>query len=272
MREIDVLHLGNPRVICCYAIDDVIVDPGPEVTHRTLVEQLDAPPRAILLTHIHLDHAGAAGRLAELWPEAEVWVHERGARHLVDPSKLLASATRLYGDAMDRLWGAFLPVPEERVRVLRGGETIDGFDVLYTPGHASHHVTYLHHATRTAFCGDVGGVRVGEGPVLPPTPPPDIDLDAWRDSLDALEAWGPERLAPTHFGLHDDVAHQLAELRRNLTHWGERGRVLDEQAYILEISAWIEAESEEPATLRQAMPPETLWAGLHRYWSKREAR
>jgi glyoxylase-like metal-dependent hydrolase (beta-lactamase superfamily II) len=269
VRELDVHHLGNPKVICCYAVDDVIVDPGPESCHEALVAQLDAPPKAILLTHIHLDHAGAAGRLAELWPEAEVWVHERGARHLIDPSKLLASATRLYGDDMDRLWGAFLPVPEARVRVLQGGESIDGFDVLYTPGHASHHVTYCHRATRTAFCGDVGGVRIDAGPVLPPTPPPDIDLEAWERSLQAIEAWGPERLAPTHFGAHDDVAHQLAELRRNLAHWAGRARELDEPAFTQEMHAWIDAEAPAPATLKQAMPPETLWGGLHRYWSKR---
>lgn len=272
MREIDVLHLGTPRVICCFEVDGVIVDPGPECSHETLLEGLDAPPRAILLTHIHLDHAGATGRLAELWPEAEVWVHERGARHLVDPSKLIASATRLYGDDMDRLWGEFLAVPENRIRVLQGGETIDGFEVAYTPGHASHHVSYLHLESRTAFTGDVGGVRIGAGPVMVPTPPPDIDLDLWRDSLDVIEAWAPERLAVTHFGLHDDPGHQLSELRAGMAHWGERARVLDEAAYVAEIDAWIGHEADHPEALRQATPPETLWGGLHRYWSKRESR
>jgi glyoxylase-like metal-dependent hydrolase (beta-lactamase superfamily II) len=269
VREIDVLHLGTPRVICCYEVDGVIIDPGPESSHRALLEALDEPPRAILLTHIHLDHAGATGRLAELWPEAEVWVHERGAPHLVDPSKLIASATRLYGDDMDRLWGEWLPVPEERLRILRGGETVGGFDVVYTPGHASHHVAYLHRESRTAFTGDVAGVRVGAKPVLVPTPPPDIDLEAWRASVDAIEAWGPERLAPTHFGFHDDVGHHLAALREGLDRWGERARVLDEPAFVAEVHAWIEAEAEDPGALRQAMPPETLWKGLHRYWTKR---
>ena len=136
-------------------------------------------PRAILLTHIHFDHAGATGALVRRWPDVEVWVHERGAPHVIDPSKLVASATRLYGDDMARLWGEVVPVPERNVRVLRGGERIGPWQVEYAPGHAQHHVVYLHEPTRTAFCGDVAGVQIGGGPVLPPTPPPDIDLDAW---------------------------------------------------------------------------------------------
>src|SRR3954469_13761526 len=145
MREIDVLHQGTPRAICCFAIDDVIVDPGPESSHRTLLEGLDGfLPRAILLTHFHFDHAGAPGALCRLWPDAEVWVHERGARHMADPSRLVASAQRIYGDDMERLWGGMQPVPEERMRVLSGGERLGPWHVGYTPGHASHHVSFLH--------------------------------------------------------------------------------------------------------------------------------
>jgi glyoxylase-like metal-dependent hydrolase (beta-lactamase superfamily II) len=192
VREIDVRHLGRERVICCFALDGVIVDPGPESSHRTLLEALgNEVPRAILLTHIHLDHAGATGALVRRWPHAEVWVHERGARHVVDPSKLVASATRLYGDDMARLWGEIVPVPQENLRVLAGGERVAGFHVAYTPGHASHHVSYLHEATGTAFVGDVGGVRIDGGPIVPPTPPPDIDLEAWRASLDLVAGWRP---------------------------------------------------------------------------------
>ena len=122
MRDIDVRHLGIPLVICCHVIDDVIVDPGPESTMDTLLAELgDWQPAKILLTHIHLDHAGAAGALAQRWPDAEVWVHERGARHMLDPSRLMASAARIYGADMDRLWGDMHPVPEDRLRVLSGG-------------------------------------------------------------------------------------------------------------------------------------------------------
>src|SRR3954454_6580850 len=140
----------------------------------TLLAELgDWRPAKILLTHIHLDHAGAAGALAQRWPDAEVWVHERGARHMLDPSRLMASAARIYGDDMHRLWGDMHPVPEDRLRVLSGGERIGPWHVEYTPGHAWHHVSYLHEPTGTALVGDVAGIRIAGGPVLPPTPPPD---------------------------------------------------------------------------------------------------
>ena len=123
-RQIDVHHLGKPLVICCFQQDDVLVDPGPESSHRTLLEALDRAPERILLTHIHFDHAGATGALVRRWPEVEVWVHERGAPHLIDFSRLTASAARLYGDDMDCLWGEIVAVPAANIRVLSGGETI----------------------------------------------------------------------------------------------------------------------------------------------------
>ncbi len=191
MRTIDLHHLGRERVIAAYLVDGVIVDPGPSSCLPTLLEALgDETPRALLLTHIHLDHAGASGSLVRRWPELEVYVHERGAPHMVDPARLLESATRLYGADMDRLWGEFVAVPEERLRVLQGGEQIlDGaFEVAYTPGHASHHVCYLHDGT--AFVGDVGGVRIMPGSLtIPPTPPPDIDIEAWQQSLELVRGW-----------------------------------------------------------------------------------
>src|SRR5205823_6339680 len=131
-RAIDGMHLGRERVICAFEIDGLIVDPGPSSSVETLLSALSAPPSALLLTHIHLDHAGATGTLVRRFPSVQVYVHERGARHLVDPSKLLRSAGQLYGDDMDRLWGEVLPVPEENLRVLRGGETLHGFRVAYT--------------------------------------------------------------------------------------------------------------------------------------------
>jgi glyoxylase-like metal-dependent hydrolase (beta-lactamase superfamily II) len=271
-RQIDVLHLGVPQVICCYEQDDVIVDPGPESCRETLLAALDRPPKRILLTHIHLDHAGASGALVRDWPDVEVWVHERGAPHMLDPSKLVASAARLYGDDMDRLWGEFLPVPEANLRVLRGGETIGPWRVAYTPGHASHHVSYLHEPTGTAFVGDTGGVRIDGGPVFPPTPPPDIDIEAWHASLDTLAAWDPQRLAITHFGAYDDVAAQLRAMHVELERWGALAREIDDDSYRATlVSEMRGADSELMDSFLLAMPPDMQWAGLKRYWSKRAA-
>src|SRR3954465_7783920 len=201
-RAIDVMHLGNDRVICAYEQDGLIVDPGPASSVDNLIDALGPTvPRALLLTHIHLDHAGASGVLARRFPELQVYVHERGASHLVDPTKLLESAGRLYGDDMDRLWGEVAPVPEDRIHTLSGGETVDGFRVAYTPGHASHHVSYLHEESGDAYVGDVAGVRIQPSDfTIAPTPPPDIDLEAWERSLDRVAQWGPRRLCLTHFG------------------------------------------------------------------------
>jgi glyoxylase-like metal-dependent hydrolase (beta-lactamase superfamily II) len=172
---------------------------------------------------------------------------------------------------MARLGGAIVPVPAERVRVLQGGERLDGWRVAYTPGHAQHHVSYLHEATGTAFTGDVAGVRIGEGPVLPPTPPPDIDLDAWRSSIGLLEDWAPARLAVTHFGVYEDVTEHLAELRENLDVLGELARRTDAAGYAEAYRGIVRRRGGEEllGPMLQAMPPETLWPGLDRYWSRR---
>jgi glyoxylase-like metal-dependent hydrolase (beta-lactamase superfamily II) len=271
-REIDVHHLGNPLVICCFELDGVIVDPGPESAHRALLEAIDEPPERILLTHIHFDHAGAAGVLVRHWPDVEVWVHERGAPHLVDPSRLVASATRLYGDDMQRLWGEVVAIPEDNLRVLSGGETIGPWRVEYTPGHASHHVSYLHEPTGTAFVGDVGGVRIEDGPIIPPTPPPDIDLELWHESLQTVAGWQPERLAITHFGSHEDVDQHIATMHEALDRWGELARETDADSYAEAMVAEMRQAPDARATeaFLQAMPPATLWPGLDRYWTKRK--
>jgi glyoxylase-like metal-dependent hydrolase (beta-lactamase superfamily II) len=270
-REIDVHHLGNPLVICCFELDGVIVDPGPESSHRTLLEAIEDPPERILLTHIHFDHAGATGALVRRWPDVEVWVHERGAPHLVDPSRLTASATRLYGDDMNRLWGEIVAIPEANLRVLSGGETIGPWRVAYTPGHASHHVSYYHEPTATAFVGDVGGVRVEGGPIIPPTPPPDIDIELWHASLDTVAAWEPERLAITHFGSYEDVREHLATMHEALDRWAALARETDQQSYAAAMVAEMEHAPDATAmqAFLQAMPPDTLWPGLDRYWSKK---
>jgi glyoxylase-like metal-dependent hydrolase (beta-lactamase superfamily II) len=270
-RQIDVHHLGNPLVICCFQQDGVIVDPGPESSHQMLVEALETPPESILLTHIHFDHAGATGALVRRWPDVEVWVHERGAPHLIDPSRLVASATRLYGDDMKRLWGEVIAVPETNLRVLTGGESIGPWRVEYTPGHASHHVSYLHEPTGTAFVGDVGGVRVEGGPIIPPTPPPDIDIELWHRSLETVAAWEPVRLAVTHFGAYDDVGPHIAAMHQALDRWAALALETDQQSYAAAMVAEMQHAPDATATqaFLQAMPPDTLWPGLDRYWSKK---
>ncbi len=275
-RLIELHHLGRERVIGCWQVGDILIDPGPSSCLPALLEALgDERPRALLLTHIHLDHAGSSGSLVERWPELEVYVHERGAPHMIDPGRLLESARRLYGVDMDRLWGDFIAVPEASVRVLTGGErVIDGaFEVAYTPGHASHHVSYLHEGT--AFVGDVGGVRITDDTItIPPTPPPDIDVEAWQRSIELIRGWAPERLAMTHFGAGEDVAAQLDELSDRLGRWAELAREHDEAGFIAAIRREIgtTASPQVAEAYTQAAPPEQLYAGLKRYWRKREER
>jgi glyoxylase-like metal-dependent hydrolase (beta-lactamase superfamily II) len=201
-----------------------------------------------------------------------VWVHERGAKHMLDPSRLMASAERIYGDDMERLWGGMAPVPEDRLRVLSGGERIGPWRVEYTPGHASHHVSYLHEPTGTALVGDVAGVRIAGGPILPPTPPPDVDLEAWHASLRTVAGWGPERVAITHYGTWEDVGAHLDAMHECLDRWAEISRRTDDDAYAAEIEQTMrEGVADAPlmdAYLR-AMPPRMLWTGWERYWASR---
>jgi glyoxylase-like metal-dependent hydrolase (beta-lactamase superfamily II) len=265
---IDLCHLGRAQVIGAWRVGDVVVDPGPSSCLEQLLPVLERhPPRVLALTHIHLDHAGATGTLVRRFPEAEVWVHERGARHMADPTRLLASATRLYGEQMQRLWGEVLAVPTDRLRVLTGGETLGPFTVAYTPGHASHHVSYLHQPSGWAFTGDVTGVRIADGPVLAPTPPPDIDLAAWRDSLRIVEGWRASRLATTHFGARSDVSAHLAALRMQLDRLEALAGELDEAQFAAAIRAQVLAASsaETAITYEQAMPPGQSYSGLTRY-------
>jgi glyoxylase-like metal-dependent hydrolase (beta-lactamase superfamily II) len=264
-------------VICCWKVGEALVDPGPESSVATLLAALEAErPRRLLLTHIHLDHAGASGALVRRWPDLEVCVHERGAPHLADPSKLLRSAARLYGEEnMERLWGEVVPVPERNLRVLSGGEALEGgIEVAYTPGHASHHVSYWHRESRTAYVGDVAGVRIAPAEfVVPPTPPPDIDLDAWHESIDRVASWAPERLALTHFGaVEGDVPGHLSELSRRLDAWAALARAEELAAFVEHIGDEIgrAADLDTAAAYAQAAPPEQLHAGLERYWRTRE--
>lgn len=284
-RQIDVLQRGQERVISAWDLGGAVVDPGPERRMETLLEQVGEEPRALLLTHIHLDHAGAAGALVERFPGLEVYVHARGAPHLADPSRLLASAARIYGDEMTELWGRVLPVPERNLRVVEGGETIAvaerELDVAYTPGHASHHVVYFDRSDGTAFVGDVAGVRIPPSDfVRPPTPPPDIDVEQWLESIDLVAGRRPVRLALTHFGMVDDPQPHLEQTRLRLREQAALVRsLLDEHGdteqavaqFLLEVERRTRAAAgvETAAVFEVGAPVEQLWQGLRRYWRKR---
>jgi glyoxylase-like metal-dependent hydrolase (beta-lactamase superfamily II) len=281
---IDVRQLDRERVIGAWDLGGAIVDPGPESRIETLLEGVSEEPRALLLTHIHLDHAGAAGALVERFPELEVWVHAKGAPHLVDPTRLLASAERIYGDQLGLLWGRVIRVPQRNLRVLDGGETIRvaGRDlaVEYTPGHASHHVVYFDQSDETAYVGDVAGVRIPPSDfVQPPTPPPDIDVEAWTRSIELVAERRPRFLALTHFGAVDDPLPHLRQTKEALSEQAELARRLltelgdtDEaaSAFVDEVNrVTVERTDAKTATTYEVGSPiDQRWTGLRRYWQK----
>jgi glyoxylase-like metal-dependent hydrolase (beta-lactamase superfamily II) len=293
---VDLDFLGVPEIIATAVLHGpsgvALIDPGPSTTLDNLRSSLGrmgidlGDVRQILLTHIHLDHAGATGSMVRQNPAIEVYVHERGAPHMIDPAKLLASAGRLYGVDMNRLWGDFLPVPAGRVRALKGEERIAAggrdLEVAYTPGHASHHVTYFDTGARIAFVGDTAGVRrQGRGYTMPPTPPPDIDLDAWRASEDRILAWDPDTLFLTHFGPFHGARLHFQDMTERLSVWSAIVRrllsdaSLDEQqrldAFVSEALLDLkrklgEVEAEQ---YNRAGRLDYSWQGLARYWRKK---
>jgi glyoxylase-like metal-dependent hydrolase (beta-lactamase superfamily II) len=298
---IDLNFLDTPEVIASVLLHGpggaALIDPGPTTTLPTLRDGLRtrglslSDVRAILLTHIHLDHAGATGTLLRECPHATVYVHERGAPHMADPSRLVASATRLYGPDMDRLWGEMQPVPEDRLHVLTTAAqaahparlTIVGHDVewAYTPGHASHHVSYFLPASRLAFVGDTAGICRPHGRVvLPATPPPDIDLEAWRVSTDRILAWHPDQIVLTHFGPQAAPRVHFADLWQRMDDWSRRARAsLDrdgtDETRANDFTREVRAELTRSTTREDAVAYDRAgqfqysWAGLARYWRKR---
>lgn len=231
---IDQHFLGTPGVIASYLLADgddlALIETGPTTTLETVLAGVRAAgfaPEAIrhvLVTHIHLDHAGAAGTLLQRLPHARLYVHPVGAPHLVDPSKLLSSAGRIYGAEMDRLWGQILPVPEDRLTVVEDGAELRvgrrRLVALDTPGHASHHLAFHEPESGLVFTGDVAAVRLaGTSYVRPPTPPPELELELWKGSVARLRALRPRRLLLTHFGAFDDADHHLDELLARLFFW-----------------------------------------------------
>jgi glyoxylase-like metal-dependent hydrolase (beta-lactamase superfamily II) len=280
MTAIDVRNGGLERVICCWQVGDVLIDPGPESAHRTLLAELgDWRPRALLLTHIHLDHAGATGALVRRWPDVEVYVHERGAPHLVDPEKLLSSAGRLYGEEnMKPLWGEVLPVPAGNVHALQGGETLPlagGVRVAYTPGHASHHVAYLHESSGRAFTGDAAGVRIPPSHVtVAPLPPPEVDVEAYESSLDTIAAWRPHTLGLTHFGLVEDPETHVEAVRASLRDLAELARRAGPESVEAAVRDRVARAGDKAvaAAFEAAVPANHISQGLERYWRKRAER
>jgi glyoxylase-like metal-dependent hydrolase (beta-lactamase superfamily II) len=266
-------------VIASYLLpgdEPAIVDCGPSTCVDALERGLAAhglaltDVRHLVLTHIHLDHAGAAGVLTRTHPALRVHVSEVGAPHLVDPSRLERSARRIYGEDFDFLWGELAPVPEENVDVI--DRRVLGLEAWPTPGHASHHVSFLA-PDGSCYAGDATGVRIAPATFLAPvSPPPDIDVEAWEASIDAIEGRRPERLRLPHFGVIDDVPSHLAELRVRLRTWSERVRDgADEGEFVAAAEAELEAGSdpETAQAYRQAAPFWQSHAGLKRYWEKK---
>jgi glyoxylase-like metal-dependent hydrolase (beta-lactamase superfamily II) len=238
---IDLNWTGRPRSIAALLIESggksAVVDPGPESTLETLRAGLQKRGQSVhsldslLLTHIHLDHAGATGALVSENPSLKVYVHHFGAMHMIDPSKLLASAGRLYGGDLKALYGECAPVPKENLLPLDGGEQVRiadvELDVFYTPGHASHHVTYWDRESRTALVGDTAGIRVeGDTFLLPATPPPDIDVEIWNQSLDTISSWNADRLFLTHFGFIENSGEHIRLYKERLAEWSALTRKL----------------------------------------------
>jgi glyoxylase-like metal-dependent hydrolase (beta-lactamase superfamily II) len=291
---IDALHLGSPNVICIALVESgpkelVIVDSGPESDFDFVVEgirKLGFQPehvRHLLASHVHLDHTGGAWRWAEEFG-TKIYVHPKGAPHLIEPARLVASATRIYGDKMDYLWGTVGSIPEDRVIAVDDGAVLRfgsrHFRVLYTPGHAQHHNSYWLETEQSLFAGDVAGVLIRQGPPIPPFPPPDIHLESWKESLDKIRSLKPVSLHMTHFGRVDDPIRSLDALEKRLFGWADwmKQRLFEgksETEIIPEFQKFTESEllldgakQEDLSTYEQADPASMSVSGLMRYWRK----
>jgi len=289
---LDTQHLGRRGIIAATALESddglILFDTGPESTFETVAAQLPErgfslqDVRHVFLSHIHFDHAGAAWRFAQLG--ATIYVHPRGAPHLIDPTKLVASATRLYGDQMERLWGKIDAAPAERVRVLEDNDLVHvgQFQIraMATPGHASHH--HIYHWNDTVFGGDVAGVRLGGGPPIPPFVPPELDIEAWLESIAKLRALDPENLYLPHFGLVEGaIPEHLEALEKRVRDWSSwfRDRLQagqDEATLAPDFAAFVARElrsagatEEELVCYEQADPSFMAVSAATRYWRKR---
>jgi glyoxylase-like metal-dependent hydrolase (beta-lactamase superfamily II) len=276
-EPIDLLHRGTERVIGCYLLETedgpALFDCGPTTSIPALENGLAQRGiglenvRHLLLSHIHLDHAGATGVIVREHAGVQVHVSEVGAPHLVDPSRLERSARRLYGDAFDELWGELAPVPQQNIHIV--GDSTLGLATFPTTGHASHHVSYLSD-DGTLYAGDAAGVRIQpDDYVAPPTPPPDFDLEAWGRTIDEIARRAPERLALIHFGVVDEPQPHLDRLRARLQSWTDwvRGGATEEE-FLRSAAAERDGESRHPDIIERAMPLWQSYAGLKRYVDK----
>jgi len=276
---IDLLHGGATRNVGCYLVETsdgtALFDCGPTTALPVLKAGLAErgleleDVRHLLLSHIHFDHAGAAGALVREHPALQVHVSAIGAPHLVDPSRLEASARRLYGETFDALWGELIPVPQQNIHVV--ADDVLGLACFPTTGHASHHVSMLHD-DGTLYAGDATGVRIAPARfVLPPTPPPDIDLEAWDATITAIERRGPARLALTHFGVFEDVSEHLVRLREGLQRWGDRvAHGMDAETFVAAARAdCIASDPDEVDAYDRSAPYAQCFLGIERYWRKR---
>lgn len=293
--QTDVRFRGRSRLIACAVLETdaglILLDPGPTSTLKTLEHALTPlgglqAVSDVVLTHIHLDHAGCVGQLAANLPEVTVHVHPIGARHLINPDRLIRSATRIYEERMGQLWGAILPVPASQVcaiadgtRLQIGGRTLRA---CYTPGHASHHIAWFDDAAGVVFAGDAAGMRIeGADHIIPVAPPPDIDLIAWEETLSRLERENPKRLFLTHFGLIEDVKEHLHRMRERLRAWSDAVRQSLDDDYesdaaraadfhkseMTHMGASVDIADQEPYGYMGQ--PRESWYGLARYWRKK---
>jgi len=288
---IDLQHLGVSGAIASYLMpgpEPVLIDPGPSTTLDRLSAELDrlgltiGDLRHMVLTHIHLDHAGASGHLARQNPELAVHVHSHGLPHMADPERLVSSTRRTFGDMHDRLWGDVLSVPADQ---LVAAETADwsgpaGLQSVSTPGHIVHHLSYLSEDDGTLYSGDSMGIILGEGaPGHPPPPPPSLDVEAWLQTLERLGDYDPERIAVTHFGVHGDfherreaLAEDLIALRDRVARAMEAGDEDDARRYheeVVERLASYRGEGEIAAYF-ETFPAESDWAGMRLYLKRLE--
>jgi glyoxylase-like metal-dependent hydrolase (beta-lactamase superfamily II) len=298
ITTLDMNWIGRPRAIAAALLRsnsvNAIVDPGPASTVDTLRAELAKSGlrvqdlQYVFLTHIHLDHAGATGTLVRENPRLRVYVHSRGLQHVVDPSKLLSSAERLWGAELRTLFGETLPVPMENLVALEGGEKIDfggrALDVVYTPGHASHHVTYFDGSEGVAFVGDTAGISIEGDPfVLPATPPPDVDIELWDASLRAIGDLQAKRLFLTHFGFAEEPRLHLENYRKRLQLWSDlAAKSLTNAAGDDQAIEWFRREVSADAA--KSLSPEKVehynftgsfhlsWLGLARYHRKKMER
>ena len=278
-EPLDLLHQGAERVIGAYLVDTgdglAVHDCGPTTCVPTLKRRLAehgvalTDVRHLLLSHIHLDHAGGAGELVRQHPALQVHVSEVGAPHLVDPTRLERSARRLYGELFDALWGEHVPVPAENVNVV--GDRVVGLECFPSPGHASHHVCYLD-GDGVLYAGDAVGVRIVPGRhIFPHAPPPDVDLDRWQETFAEIERRAPARLALTHFGVVTEARDHVARARACLSLWAERVRsgASEEDFLAAARRELVDSDGDLADAYDRAAPLWQSYAGLKRYWEKR---